>query len=142
MSTQPVLGELWISLRPTNSQIRITGGRPEYQQRVIFRLIKEFGYDTVAHIQPPPTGESVRLPIMRKRLEQCMLLGYNINYLVIQDMPRITTPREYQYNRSAGSTFCIVTFTTRRGMSLPTIYTTKLCKSHATNTIAASNHQK
>jgi hypothetical protein len=29
-------------------------------------------------------------------LEQCMLLGYDIDYLVIQDTPRITTPHEYR----------------------------------------------
>jgi hypothetical protein len=54
MSTQPVLGKLWISLCPTNGKIRTTGGRPKYQQQVIFRLIEEFGFNTVVHIQPPP----------------------------------------------------------------------------------------
>ncbi len=113
MQMQPGLGELWISVRPTNSKINICGGRPKYQQQVIFRLIKEFGYDTIAHIQPPPTGELVRLPIMRKRLEQCMLLGYNIDYLVIQDTPRIRMPREYRYNWTEGASFLTVVFHTR-----------------------------
>jgi hypothetical protein len=64
MSMLPVLGKLWISLRPTNSEIRITSGRPEYQQLVIFRLIEKIGFDTVVHIQPPPTGEVGRVPFI------------------------------------------------------------------------------
>ncbi len=59
---------------------------------------------------PPPTGDSGRVPIVRKRLEQCMLLGYDIDYLVIQDMPRITTPREYRYNWTEGASFRTVVF--------------------------------
>jgi hypothetical protein len=112
---QPGLGELWILLRPTDSKIRITGSRPKYQQRVIFQLIEEFGFNTIIHIQPPPTGELGCIPIVQKRLEQCMHLGYDSNYLVITDTPQIMTPCEYQYNWSAGSSFCTVTFNTRRG---------------------------
>jgi hypothetical protein len=42
-----------------------------------------------------------------------MLLGYNIDYLVIQDTPRITTPREYRYNWMEGASFRAVVFHTR-----------------------------
>jgi hypothetical protein len=75
--------------------------------------MEEFGFDTVVHIQPPPTGELGRLPFVQKRLEQCMFLGYNLNYLIIQDMPRITTPCEYRYNWTEGASFCTVVFHTR-----------------------------
>jgi hypothetical protein len=74
-----------LSLHPTISKIRITGGRLEYQQRVIFRLIEEFGLNTIVYIQPPPMGELGCIPFVQKRLEQCMNLGYDSNYLVIQD---------------------------------------------------------
>ena len=82
-------------LRPTNREIRITGSCSKYQQQVIFRLIEEFGFDTIVHIQPPPMGDLGCIPIVQKRLEQFMHLGYDSNYLVITDMPQIMTPREY-----------------------------------------------
>jgi hypothetical protein len=44
-----------------------------------------------------------------------MLLGYNIDYLVIQDTPRITTPREYRYNWTEGASFRTVVFHMRGG---------------------------
>jgi hypothetical protein len=59
-------------------------------------------------------GELGCIPIVQKRLEQCMHLGYNRDYLVITDTPQITTPCKYRYNWSAGSSFCTVTFNTRR----------------------------
>ncbi len=113
MSMQPVLSELWISLHPTNSKIRITGSCPKYQQQVIFRLIEEFGLNTLVHIQPPPTRELGRVPFVQKRLEQCMFLGYDLDYLIIQYTPRIMTPRKYRYNWTEGASFPMVVLHTR-----------------------------
>ncbi len=75
MSTQPVLGKLWISLRLTNSEIRITGGRPEHQQQVIFRLIDEFGFNTVIHIHPPPHGRSGVHAFCTKKVRTVHIFG-------------------------------------------------------------------
>jgi hypothetical protein len=39
------LGDLFVSLIPTQSEVRTCGSREQYQQVIIFNIIKEFGFD-------------------------------------------------------------------------------------------------
>ncbi len=44
MAAQP-LGELWISLRRTEEELRDVGSRLNYQQQIIFEVIKQYGLE-------------------------------------------------------------------------------------------------
>jgi hypothetical protein len=48
------LGELFVSLVPTQSELRTSGSREQYQQLVIFDIIEEFRFDIEVIIQIPP----------------------------------------------------------------------------------------
>jgi hypothetical protein len=48
------LGELFVLLIPTRSELRTSGSREQYQQPVIFNIIKEFGFDIEVIVQVPP----------------------------------------------------------------------------------------
>ncbi len=112
MAAQP-LGELWISLRPTEEELRDVGSRLNYQQQIILEVIEQFGFDRQVFIQQPPaTGELGRIPVMLRHLHQLIHLNHTSNYLVIQDVPEVTEERLYQYNWGAGYTFRAVTYYT------------------------------
>jgi hypothetical protein len=51
MAWPPVLGELWVSLEPTDKELIVTGSRREYQRFVIFKSIQEFGINTQVYVQ-------------------------------------------------------------------------------------------
>jgi hypothetical protein len=48
------LGELFVSLIPTQSELRMSGSREQYQQLVIFNIIKEFRFDIEVIVQASP----------------------------------------------------------------------------------------
>ncbi len=48
------LGELFVLLIPAPSESRTSGSREQYQQLVIFNIIKEFGFDIEVIVQVPP----------------------------------------------------------------------------------------
>jgi hypothetical protein len=59
------LGEFFVSLIPTQSEVRTCSSCKQYQQLIIFNIIEEFGFDIEVIIQVPPvsapksTGASV-----------------------------------------------------------------------------------
>ena len=110
MAAQP-LGKLWISLRPTEEELRDVGSRLNYQQQIILEVIKQFGFDCQVFIQQPPaTGELGRIPVMLPHLHQLIHLNHKSDYLLIQDVPEVTEERLYRYNWGAGYTFRAVTY--------------------------------
>jgi hypothetical protein len=76
------LGELFVSLIPTQSEVCTCGSRKQYQQLIIFNIIEEFGIEVI--VQVPPC---VRSKINR---------GVSI-------FPRITTGPEQHPARAAES---------------------------------------
>ncbi len=48
------LGELFVSLIPTQSEERTCGSRKQYQQLIICNIIEEFGFDIEVIVQVPP----------------------------------------------------------------------------------------
>ena len=71
MAWPPVLGELWVSLEPTDEELIVTGSCRKYQRFVIFKLIQEFGINTQVYIQHETlTGAHVRVPIVSRMLHQ------------------------------------------------------------------------
>jgi hypothetical protein len=111
------LGELFVLLVPTQSELRTSSSREQYQQLVIFNIIKEFGFDIEVIIQIPPLahfqinrGNSIsprittgpeRRPVQpaeRRRISKCVHLGYLSNFLIIRGVPQHsirTVNREY-----------------------------------------------
>jgi hypothetical protein len=110
MAAQP-LGELWISLRPTEEELRDVGSRLNYQQQIIFEVIEQYGLDRQVFIQTPATGELGRIPVVLRHLHQLLHLNHTSDYLVIQDVPEVTEERLYGYNSGAGYTFRTVIYT-------------------------------
>jgi hypothetical protein len=110
MAAQP-LGELWISLRLTEEELRDMGSRLNYQQQIVFEVIEQHGLDHQVFIQIPATGELGRIPVVLRHLHQLLHLNHTSNYLVIQDVPEVAEERLYQYNWGAGYTFRTVTYT-------------------------------
>jgi hypothetical protein len=79
------LGELFVSLIPTQSEVRTCGSCEQYLQLIIFNIIKEFGFDIEVIVQVPPR---VRSKINR---------GVSI-------FPRITTgPEQHQQKVDASA---------------------------------------
>ncbi len=89
MSAQ-TLGELWISLRPTEEELRDCGGHLNYQQLIILELIEQFGFNRQVFIQPAQTGELGRIPVVIRHLHQLIHLNHTNDYIVIQDVPEVT----------------------------------------------------
>jgi hypothetical protein len=110
MAAQP-LGKLWILLHPTEEELRDMGSRLNYQQQIIFEVVKQYGFDRQVFIQTPATGELGRIPVVLQHLHQLLHLNHTSDYLVIQDVPEVTVERLYQYNWGAGYTFRTVTYT-------------------------------
>jgi hypothetical protein len=48
------LGELFVLLIPTQSELRTSGSCEQYQQLVVFNIIEEFGFDIEVIVQVPP----------------------------------------------------------------------------------------
>jgi hypothetical protein len=94
MAAQP-LGELWISLRPTEEESRDCGGRLNYQQQIILKTIKQFGFDQQVFIQPPQIGTLGCIPAVLRHLHQLIHLNHSSDYIVIQDTPEVTEERLY-----------------------------------------------
>jgi hypothetical protein len=96
MAWSLVLGELWVSLEPTNKELIVTGSHRKYQRFVIFKLIQEFGINTQVYVQHETlTRAHGRVPIVSRMLHQCMHLGYNSIFLLIKDTEEITTPWQF-----------------------------------------------
>jgi hypothetical protein len=113
------LGELFVSLIPTRSELHISGSREQYQQLVVFNIIKEFGFDIEVIVQVPPlvrfeinrgnslfprvtTGPERRpaQPGKWRFIHDCIHLGYVSNFLIIRGVPQYsicTVDREYHH---------------------------------------------
>ena len=94
MSAQ-MLSKLWISLRPTEEELRDCGSRLNYQQLTILEIIEQFGFDRQVFIQPAQTGELGCIPVVLRHLHQLIHLNHMNNYIVIQDVPKVTEERLY-----------------------------------------------
>ncbi len=94
MSAQP-LGKLWISLRPTEEELRDCGSCLNYQQQIILEIIEQFGFNQQVFIQLPKTGTLGRIPVMLRQLHQLIHLNHTSNYIVIQDIPKVMEERLY-----------------------------------------------
>jgi hypothetical protein len=78
MTGDAPLGELFVSLEPTQEEARRIGGsRAVYQQLIVLNIIEEFGFDIEVIVQVPPLA---RFEINR---------GINL-------FPRVTTGPERQ----------------------------------------------
>jgi hypothetical protein len=89
MAAQP-LGELWISLCPTEEELRDCGSRLNYQQQIILEIIERFRFNRQVFIQPPQMGTLSRVPTMLRHLHQLIHFNHTSDYIVIQDIPEIT----------------------------------------------------
>jgi hypothetical protein len=54
MTNAAPLGKLFVSLIPTKRELQLCGSCLQYQQIVVFDMIEEFGFDTIAIVQPTP----------------------------------------------------------------------------------------
>ncbi len=108
------LGELWVSFHPTEEEQLDVGSRLAYQHQIILEVIEQFGFDQQVFIQPPPTFPSDQVPVVLRYLHQLINLKYTSDYLIVQDVPKVTEERLYRYNWSAGYTFRAVTYTSGR----------------------------
>ena len=108
-----MLGKLWISLRPTEEELGDCSSRLHYQQLIILEIIKQFGFDRQVFIQLPKTGMLSRIPVVLRHLHQLIHLNHTNDYIVIQDVPKVTIEHLYQYNWSKGYTFQTITYTSR-----------------------------
>jgi hypothetical protein len=97
MAVQP-LGKLWISLRPTEEELRDCGSRLGCQQLIILEIIEQFGFDQQVFIQPPQTGTLGCIPVMLRHLHQLIHLNHTSDYIVSQDIPEVTEEQLYQYS--------------------------------------------
>jgi hypothetical protein len=113
------LGELFVSLIPTRSELRTSGSRKQYQHLVVFNIIAEFGFDIEVIVQVPPlahfeinrgnslfprvtTGPERRpaQPGKRPFIRDCIHLGYVSNFLIIRGVPQYsirTVNHEYRH---------------------------------------------
>jgi hypothetical protein len=100
------LGELFVSLIPTQSELHMSGSRKQYQQLVIFNIIKEFGFGIEVIVQVPPfarfeinRGNSLfprvtgpeRCPAQPGKwrfIRDYIHLGYVSNFLIIRGVPQ------------------------------------------------------
>ncbi len=58
-----MLGKLWISLRPTEEELRDYGSRLNYQQLIILKIIEQFGFDQQASFNPPKRESLYTYPL-------------------------------------------------------------------------------
>ena len=99
------LGELFVPLIPTQSELRMSGSRKQYQQLFAFNIIKEFGFDIEVITQAPPLacfeinrGNSLfprvtgpeRCPAQPGKwqfIRDCIHFGYMSDFLIIRGVP-------------------------------------------------------
>ena len=115
MQPEQQLGELWISLCPSEEELRdCCGSRIFYQQQIIVEIIEQFGFDRQVWIQlPEPRIPGRRIPV-RRPLHQVLQITYTSDYLMVQGVPQVTEEQLYRYNWGAGYTFITVNHTFRR----------------------------
>jgi hypothetical protein len=100
------LGELFVSLIPTQSELCMSSSREQYRQLVVFNIIEEFGFDIEVIVQVPPLarfeinrGNSLfpsvigpeRCPAQPGEGQficDCIHLGYMSNFLIIRGVPQ------------------------------------------------------
>jgi hypothetical protein len=86
---------MWISLHPTEEELRDCGSRLNYQQQIILEIIEQFRFNQQVFIQPPNTGMLGHIPIVLRHLHQLIHLNHTSNYIVSQDIPEVTEERLY-----------------------------------------------
>ena len=111
MSTQP-LGELWVCLSPNNYELRDCGSRIFYQQQIILELIEQFGFDQAVFLLKKTTGESDRIPLVKKYLHQIIHLDHDYDYVIIQDVTKVREEHGYRHSWKEGRSIRSITFTT------------------------------
>jgi hypothetical protein len=100
------LGDLFVLLIPTQSELRTSGSCEQYQQLVVFSIIEEFGFGIEVIVQVPPlarfkinrgnslfsrvTGPERRPaePGKQQFICDCIHLGYLSDFLIIRGVPQ------------------------------------------------------
>jgi hypothetical protein len=118
MTSNAPLGELFVSLEPTQEEVqRIGGSCAIYQQLIILNIIEEFGFDIEVIVQVPPfarfeinrginlfprvtTGPEWQPAEagQRRPIRECIELGFLSNFLIIRrvpEQPRSGIEQEY-----------------------------------------------
>jgi hypothetical protein len=110
MTSDAPLGELFVSLEPTQEEVRRTGGScAVYQQLIILNIIEEFGFDIEVLVQVPPLARfeinrGINLflrvttgperqpaePGQRRPICQCIKLGFFEQFPNYQEGARAT----------------------------------------------------
>ena len=119
MTSDAPLGKLFVSLEPTQEEMRRTGGsRAVYQQLILLNIIKEFGFDPPLarfeinrgiNLFPRVTTEPERRPAepgQRRPICECIELGFLSDFLIIRrvpEQPRSGIEWEYQYRWQTNS---------------------------------------
>ncbi len=111
MSFQP-LGELWICLRPNDYEVRDCGSRIIYQRLIILELIEQFGFDQAVFLLKKTSGESEKIPLVKKYLRQLIHLEHENDYVIIQDVPEVREEHVYRHSWKEGRSIISITFTT------------------------------
>ena len=110
------LGELFVLLIPTRSELHTSSSHEQYPQLVVFNIIEEFGFDIEVIVQVPShvrfeinRGNSLfprvtgpeRCPVQpgeQRIICDCIHLGYVSNFLIIRGVPQYsirTINRQY-----------------------------------------------
>jgi hypothetical protein len=107
MTNAAPLGELFVSLIPTKRELQLCVSCLQYQQIIVFNVIKEFGFDTIAIVQPipqilreisrgisifpkvrnPGPSGGLATPAFPVPLSGCMSLGYTSDSLILRGGP-------------------------------------------------------
>jgi hypothetical protein len=121
MTNAPPLGKLFVSLIPTKRELQLCNSHLQYQQIIVFNIIEEFGFDTIAIVQPTPqifreisrgvsifprvrnprASQGLATPAFPVPLSGCMSLGYTSDFLILRGVPQqpsCTVEREYCYH--------------------------------------------
>jgi hypothetical protein len=113
MTSNAPLGELFVSLEPTQEEVRRTGGScAVYQQLILLNIIKEFGFDPplarfeinrginlFPRVMTGPEWQPVE-PGQWQPVCKCIELGFLSNFLIIRrvpEQPRSRIERGYGY---------------------------------------------
>ncbi len=115
MTSQPVFGELFISLCPNDGEVKKYGTHRKYQHQIIFQLIEESGFDTQVYIEPTiRRAMPGRVQIVQKYLHQCIHLLYLTDFIIIPNTPEITSPRLYRHTWTKESSLTTIFLTSRK----------------------------
>jgi hypothetical protein len=102
------LGKLFVSLIPTERELQLCSSRLQYQQIIVFNIVNEFGFDTIAIVQPTPQilreinrgisifprvhnpgpSQGLATPAFPVPLSRCMSLGYTSDLQILQGVPQ------------------------------------------------------